>query len=90
MPLVTRLLASSELAWGPMASSSVNFCRKTRTVPFSLFINNTAITLPRLSRALSGLYHDIHVGQSHVTPAFQSHACMVMLVAEAFSGGRNL
>jgi hypothetical protein len=32
MPLVTRLLASSELAWGPMASSSVNFCRKTRTV----------------------------------------------------------
>jgi hypothetical protein len=32
MPLVTRLLASSEQAWDPMASSSVNFCRKTRTV----------------------------------------------------------
>jgi hypothetical protein len=34
MPLVTRMFASSELAWGPMASSSVNFCPKTRTVPF--------------------------------------------------------
>jgi hypothetical protein len=32
MVLVTRLLASSEQAWEPMASSSVNFCRKTRTV----------------------------------------------------------
>jgi hypothetical protein len=33
MALVTHLLASSEQAWEPMASSSVNFCRKTRTVP---------------------------------------------------------
>jgi hypothetical protein len=33
MPLVTHMLASSEQAWEPMASSSVNFCRKTRTVP---------------------------------------------------------
>jgi hypothetical protein len=33
MPLVTRAFASSEHAWDPMASSSVNFCRKTRTVP---------------------------------------------------------
>jgi hypothetical protein len=33
MPLVTRVFASSEHAWDPMASSSVNFCRKTRTVP---------------------------------------------------------
>jgi hypothetical protein len=33
MPLVTRGFASSEHAWDPMASSSVNFCRKTRTVP---------------------------------------------------------
>jgi hypothetical protein len=32
MPLVTRVFASSEHAWDPMASSSVNFCRKTRTV----------------------------------------------------------
>jgi hypothetical protein len=28
MPLVTRMFASSEHAWDPMASSSVNFCRK--------------------------------------------------------------
>jgi hypothetical protein len=35
MPLVTRMFASSEHAWDPMASSSVNFCRKTRTVPVS-------------------------------------------------------
>ena len=28
MPLVTRVFASSEHAWDPMASSSVNFCRK--------------------------------------------------------------
>jgi hypothetical protein len=33
MPLVTRVFASSEHAWDPMASSSVNFCQKTRTVP---------------------------------------------------------
>jgi hypothetical protein len=33
IPLVTRVFASSEHAWDPMASSSVNFCRKTRTVP---------------------------------------------------------
>jgi hypothetical protein len=33
MPLVTRVFASSEHAWDPMASSSVNFCRKKRTVP---------------------------------------------------------
>jgi hypothetical protein len=33
MPLVTRVFASSEHAWDPMASSSVNFCRKTGTVP---------------------------------------------------------
>jgi hypothetical protein len=33
MPLVTRMFASSEHAWDPMASSSVNSCRKTRTVP---------------------------------------------------------
>jgi hypothetical protein len=32
MPLVTRVFASSEHAWDPMASSSVNFCQKTRTV----------------------------------------------------------
>jgi len=33
LPLVTRVLASSEQAWEPMASSIVNFCRKARTVP---------------------------------------------------------
>jgi hypothetical protein len=33
MLLVTRLLASSELAWGPMASSSVNSCRKRALCP---------------------------------------------------------
>jgi hypothetical protein len=33
MPLVTRMFASSEHAWDPMASSSVNFCRRTRTMP---------------------------------------------------------
>jgi hypothetical protein len=32
MSLVARLLDSSQQAWEPMASSSVNFCRKTRTV----------------------------------------------------------
>jgi hypothetical protein len=32
MPLVTRMFASSEQAWDPMASSGVNVCRKTRTV----------------------------------------------------------
>jgi hypothetical protein len=32
MPLVTRVFAASEHVWDPMASSSVNFCRKTRTV----------------------------------------------------------
>jgi hypothetical protein len=32
MPLVTRVFASSEHALDPMASSSVNFCRKTHTV----------------------------------------------------------
>jgi hypothetical protein len=30
------MFASSEYAWDPMASSSVNFCRKTRTVPLPL------------------------------------------------------
>jgi hypothetical protein len=35
MPLVTRVFASSEHAWDPMASSSVNFCRKKRTVPLN-------------------------------------------------------
>jgi hypothetical protein len=33
MPLVTRMIASSEQAWNPMASSSAKFCLKTRTVP---------------------------------------------------------
>jgi hypothetical protein len=32
VPLVTRMLASSEQACDPMASSSVNFCLKTSTV----------------------------------------------------------
>jgi hypothetical protein len=33
MPLVTRIFASNEHAWDPMASSSANSCRKTNTVP---------------------------------------------------------
>ena len=37
MPLVTRLLASSEQAWEPMVSSSVNSCQKTRTVPSTVW-----------------------------------------------------
>jgi hypothetical protein len=36
MPMVTRMFASSEHAWDPMASSSVDFCRKTRTVHYNL------------------------------------------------------
>jgi hypothetical protein len=32
----TPSLHQAEQAWEPMASSSVNFCRKTRTVPTSL------------------------------------------------------
>jgi hypothetical protein len=32
LPLVTRMLASSEQEWEPMAFSSVDLCRKTRTV----------------------------------------------------------
>jgi hypothetical protein len=32
MPLVTRMLASSEHGWDPMASSSAKSCSKTRTV----------------------------------------------------------
>jgi hypothetical protein len=35
MTLVTRMFTSSVLqAWDPMASSSADFCRKMRTVPF--------------------------------------------------------
>ena len=51
MPLVTRVFASSEHAWDPMASSSVNFCRKTRTAPdpgqcsSSPFIRHTRISI---------------------------------------------
>jgi hypothetical protein len=30
---ITRVLASREEAWEPMAFSGVNLCRKTRTVP---------------------------------------------------------
>jgi hypothetical protein len=33
MPLVTRMFASSEHAWDPMASSSARSCSKTRTAP---------------------------------------------------------
>jgi hypothetical protein len=33
MPLVTRMVASSEHAWDPMASSSAGLCQKTRTAP---------------------------------------------------------
>ena len=35
IPLVTRMLVLSEQASEPVASSSVNLCRKTRTVPDS-------------------------------------------------------
>jgi hypothetical protein len=38
MPLVTRMFVSSEHAWDPMASSSVNFCRKTCTVPMNQIV----------------------------------------------------
>jgi len=36
MPLVTRMFASSEHAWDPMASSSAKSCSKMRTVPSNL------------------------------------------------------
>jgi hypothetical protein len=49
MPLVTRVFASSEHAWDPMASSSVNFCRKTRTVP------NVCQLYDELGAGLAGL-----------------------------------
>ena len=39
-----------------------------------MFINRIAIVLPRASVPLSGLYHDIVLGHSHVTCGDQSHA----------------
>jgi hypothetical protein len=48
MPLVTRVFASSEHAWDPMASSSVNSYRKTRTVPH--FSHEAASTAKFFSR----------------------------------------
>jgi hypothetical protein len=40
MALVTRMLASSEDVWDPMASSSVHFSRKKRTVADAMNIPN--------------------------------------------------
>jgi hypothetical protein len=50
MPMVTRVFASSEHAWDPMASSSVNFCRKTRTVQCTNLSEVCSVCLRRLDR----------------------------------------
>jgi hypothetical protein len=47
MALVTCMFASSEHAWDPMASSSVDFCLKTRTVHVKLQLDKISQHKPR-------------------------------------------
>jgi hypothetical protein len=54
MSLVTRLLASSEQAWEPMASSSVDFCRKTCTVPRHYVVHPSVLVSCAAQRLSAG------------------------------------
>jgi hypothetical protein len=58
MSLVTRVFASSEHAWDPMASSSVKFCQKTRTVPPRRDHSTSAV---RLALGTFGLCWQVNV-----------------------------
>jgi hypothetical protein len=77
--LVTRLLASSEQVWESMASSSVDFCRKTRTVHCSACWGGAA-ELPIL---LTDSRVGIHPGQ--LKPSIACVGALVSIGARAVS-----